>query len=247
MMKLKMLFGIAALASTAAMAQGPQCNHAQLPFQQMTPVPADSTPYVPQNTMPEQCSNPAIEAYIADWEAGKIDFNTIKPNDSIAADQRFCKTLDDHGNVLEAKNCDPKNSPVGYIWKELSDSPMVIGITNGLKSDHEPHFHGQPECYYVVNGSSKTLANNKFETLAKGQYFYIPGAHIHNTPILNKEGLGVFYWYPNNAHFDGFKYYWRKDVKNLRVAEEAFDRVDAIRKRDLNLGPYGTNEAFFKK
>ncbi|MGL4936879.1 MAG: cupin domain-containing protein, partial [Shewanella sp.] len=45
----------------------------------------------------------------------------------------------------------------------------------------------------------------------------------------------------------GFKYYWRKDVKNLRVAEEAFDRVDEIRKRDLNLGPYGTNEAFFKK
>ncbi|MGL4516938.1 MAG: cupin domain-containing protein, partial [Shewanella sp.] len=65
MMKLKMLFGIAALASTSAMAQGPQCNHAQLPYQQMTPVPYDSSPYVPQDTMPEQCRNPEIEAYIA--------------------------------------------------------------------------------------------------------------------------------------------------------------------------------------
>nr|WP_228371098.1 hypothetical protein [Shewanella piezotolerans] len=56
----------------------------------------------------------------------------------------------------------------------------------------------------------------------------------------------MMYWYPNNAHFNGFKYYWRKNVKNLSVAEEAFDRVDEIRKRDLNLGPYGTNEKVFK-
>ncbi|MCC4834870.1 cupin domain-containing protein [Shewanella sp. 10N.7] len=246
-MKLKMIFGIAALASTAAVAQGPQCNHAQLPYQQTTPVPFDSSVHAPQNTMPIQCSNPEVEAYIADWEAGKIDFNTIQANDSIAKDQRFCKTLDNEGNVLEAKNCEVANSPVGYIWKDLADSPVVIGITNGGKSDHEPHFHGQPECYYVVNGGSKTLAENKFQPLEKGQYFYIPGNAIHNTPILEDKGLGVMYWYPNNANFDGFKYYWRRDVKNLRVAEEAFDRVDEIRKRDLNLGPYGTNEAIFKK
>ncbi|RTR37202.1 cupin domain-containing protein [Shewanella canadensis] len=247
MMKLKMMFGLAALASTTALAAGPQCNHAQLPFQQMTPVPYDSTPYSPEDTMPAQCSDPMVEAYIADWEAGKIDFNSIKSNDSIAVDQRFCKTMDDEGNIMEAKNCDLKNAPVGYLWKELSDSPMVMGITNGGKSDHAPHFHGQPECYYVVNGEGKTLADNKFQTLGTGQYFYIPGATIHNTPIMSDKGLGVMYWYPKNAHFDGFKYYWRKDVKNLRVAEEAFDRVDEIRKRDLNLGPYGTNEAFFKK
>lgn len=246
-MKLKMIFGMAALTSAAAFAQGPQCDHAQLPYQQMTPVPYDSTPYSPQDAMPVQCSNPMVEAYIADWEAGKIDFTTIQSNSSIAADQRFCKTLDDDGNVLEVKDCDKSKSPVGYIWKELSDSPMVMGITDGGKSDHAPHFHGQPECYYVVNGEGKTLADNKFQTLATGQYFYIPGATIHNTPIMSDKGLGVMYWYPNNAHFDGFKYYWRKDVKNLRVAEEAFDRVDEIRKRDLDLGPYGTNEAVFKK
>lgn len=245
-MKLKMIFGIAAIASTAAVAQGPQCDHAQLPYQQMTPVPYDSTPYSPQDTMPVQCSNPEVEAYIADWEAGKINFNSIQSNSSIAADQRFCKTLDDDGNVLEVKDCDKSKSPVGYIWKELSDSPVVIGITDGGKSDHAPHFHGQPECYYVVTGGSKTLADNKFQSLSLGQYFYIPGATIHNTPIMSDKGLGVMYWYPNNAHFDGFKYYWRKDVKNLRVAEEAFDRVDEIRKRDLNLGPYGTNEKVFK-
>ncbi|MCK8046197.1 cupin domain-containing protein [Shewanella sp. 1CM18E] len=247
MMKLKMMFGIAALTSTAALAQGPQCDHAQLPYQQMTPVPYDSTPYAPQDTMPAQCANPEVEAYIAAWEAGEIDFTTIKSNSSIPADQQFCKSLDDDGNVLEIADCDKSKSPVGYIWKELSDSPTVIGITDGGRSDHAPHFHGQPECYYVVTGESQTLAQNKFQKLSLGQYFYIPGATIHNTPILSDKGLGVMYWYPNNAHFNGFKYYWRKDVQNLRVAEEAFDRVDEIRKRDLNLGPYGTNEAIFKK
>ncbi|WP_028767429.1 MULTISPECIES: cupin domain-containing protein [Shewanella] len=247
MMKLKMMFGIAALTSTAALAQGPQCDHAQLPYQQMTPVPYDSTPYAPQDTMPEQCANPEVEAYIAAWEAGEIDFTTIKSNSSIPADQQFCKSLDDDGNILEIADCDKSKSPVGYIWKELSDSPTVIGITDGGRSDHAPHFHGQPECYYVVTGESQTLAQNKFQKLSLGQYFYIPGATIHNTPILSDKGLGVMYWYPNNAHFNGFKYYWRKDVQNLRVAEEAFDRVDEIRKRDLNLGPYGTNEAIFKK
>lgn len=246
-MKLKMMFGIAALTSTAALAQGPQCDHAQLPYQQMTPVPYDSTPYAPQDTMPEQCANPEVEAYIAAWEAGEIDFTTIKSNSSIPADQQFCKSLDDDGNILEIADCDKSKSPVGYIWKELSDSPTVIGITDGGRSDHAPHFHGQPECYYVVTGESQTLAQNKFQKLSLGQYFYIPGATIHNTPILSDKGLGVMYWYPNNAHFNGFKYYWRKDVQNLRVAEEAFDRVDEIRKRDLNLGPYGTNEAIFKK
>lgn len=246
MMKLKIMITAAALASATAMAAGPSCNHAQLPYQQMTPVPMDSTPYTPQDTMPEQCRDPQVEAYIADWEAGKVDFNTIKSNSSIAPDQRFCKTMDDDGNIMEAENCELKNAPVGYLWKELSDSPVVIGITNGGKSDHAPHFHGQPECYYVVTGESKTLSDNKFRDLKLGQYFYIPGTAIHNTPILTDKGLGVMYWYPKNAHFDGFKYYWRKDVKNLRVAEEAFDRVDEIRKRDLDLGPYGTNEARFK-
>ncbi|MGI3004466.1 cupin domain-containing protein [Shewanella algae] len=247
MMKSKYFVGLLAFVSTCSLAQGPQCTHAQLPYQQATPVPFDSSPYVPQDTMPEQCRDPMVEAYIRDWEAGKVDFNTIKANSSIAEDQRFCKTMDDKGNIMEAKNCDLKNAPVGYLWKELSDSPVVIGITNGGKSDHEPHFHGQPECYYVVTGESPTLADNKFRQLKKGQYFYIPGNAIHNTPIMSDKGLGVMYWYPNNAHFDGFKYYWRRDVKNLRVAEEAFDRVDAIRKRDLGLGPYGTNEALFKK
>ncbi|MGO3346324.1 MAG: hypothetical protein ACTIM4_13790 [Marinomonas sp.] len=244
-MKFKLFLTLASLASTSAIAAGPE--HAQLPYQQMTPVPYDSSPYSPQDTMPEQCNNPLVKAYIDDWKNKKVNFNTIKANASIAPDQRFCKTMDDEGNIMEAKNCSLEHAPVGYLWKELSDSPIVIGITNGSKSDHAPHFHGQPECYYVVSGGSKTLADNKFKTLTLGQYFYIPGAAIHNTPILTNKGLGVIYWYPKNAHFDGFKYYWRKDVKNLHVAEEAFDRVDAIRKRDLNLGPYGTNEDFFKK
>lgn len=55
-------------------------------------------------------------------------------------------------------------------------------------------------------------------------------------------GLGVLYWYPKNAHFNGFQYHWRRDVKYLSPAEEAFDKVDEVRRRDLNIGPYGTNQ-----
>ncbi|MGL4668088.1 MAG: cupin domain-containing protein [Saezia sp.] len=245
-MKNILIISLISIFGSVATAQTPSFDMAQRPYQQPTPVPFDSSPYTPQNTLPEECRNPQVEAYISDWEAGKVNFTTIQANDSIAKDQRFCKTLDDEGNISEAQNCDRKNSPVGYIWKELSDSPVVIGITDGGKSDHEPHFHGQPECYYVVNGQGMTLADNQYVPLTKGQYFYIPGNAIHNTPIMGEEGLGVIYWYPQNAHFDGFKYYWRRDVKNLRVAEEAFDRVDQLRMRDLKLGPYGTNAAVFK-
>ncbi|MBY5981921.1 cupin domain-containing protein [Ferrimonas balearica] len=247
MMKPVALILTALLAGNAYAGHG---EHAfkmeQRPYQQPTAIPYDYSPYSPQTTMPEQCRDPLVEQYIADWEAGKIDFNTITANDSIAKDQRFCKGLDNDGNILEVKGCDLNNAPVGYLWKELADYPLTIGITNGGKSDHEPHFHGQPECYYAVSGRARTLADGEYKWMEKGMYFYIPGNTIHNTPITEEEGFGVLYWYPKNAHFDGFKYYWRKDVKNLRVAEEAFDRVDIMRKAAMGLGPYGTNEARFK-
>eukprot|EP00121_Abeoforma_whisleri_P005142 Awhi_evm1s4652 len=110
-----------------------------------------------------------------------------------------------------------------------------------MKSDHEPHFHAEPECYYVVNGQSKTLTTQGFQVLSTGQYFYIPGWTIHNTPILNDDGLGVLYWYPGQSNFSSFKYYWVKDVQDNNQAISAFEGVDDARRRDLNLGPYGTN------
>ena len=240
----KLLLLTAVLLSQTALAETP--DHEQFAYQEPLYVPRWSNPNLPSDTMPEACRNPEVERYIADWEAGKIDFKTIRANDSIAADQRFCKSLDDKGNVLEVKSCKYQDSPVGYLWKDLSDSPVVIGITDGGMSDHEPHYHAQPECYYVVNGESKTLADGRFVDLRKGQYFYIPGNTIHNTPIYEK-GLGVLYWYPKNARFAGFNYHWRRDVKYLTPAEEAFERVDEVRKRDLNIGPYGTNEKVFGK
>lgn len=233
-----------AAVSCAASAQ--EYAHEQFAYQEPLYVPRWSTPYLPQDTMPEACRNPEVEAYIRDWEAGRIDFRTIRANDSIPKDQQFCKSLDDKGNILEVKSCRHEDSPVGYIWKDLADAPVVIGITDGGMSDHEPHYHSQPECYYAVKGEGMTLADGRFVPLKKGQYFYIPGNTIHNTPIYEK-GLGVLYWYPKNAHFNGFQYHWRRDVKYLTPAEEAFDKVDEVRRRDLNIGPYGTNQTVFGK
>ena len=58
--------------------------------------------------------------------------------------------MDEGGNVV---NCDcVHTSPVHYVWRMLADFPIVIGITRGVKSDHEPHFHEEDECYFVVDG-----------------------------------------------------------------------------------------------
>jgi oxalate decarboxylase/phosphoglucose isomerase-like protein (cupin superfamily) len=194
------------------------------------PVPEVSSSFRPQNKIPSQCKNTLVETYIADLESSKVNFNTIKANYSITKDQNYIKTMDNKGDIFEIKYSDKKMSPVGYIWKELADSPIVIGITEGVKSDHAPHFHKEAECYYVVSGRARTLSNNKFIWMEKGQYFYIPSNTIHNTPITESDGLSVLYWYPQNANFNKFKYYWRNNVEGSPKAIDAFDKVDIIRK-----------------
>ena len=210
-------------------------------------IPREYSPYAPQDTMPDECRNPLVEQYIEDWEAGLVDFNTIRPDDTIPADQQYCKTLDQDGNYIEAKDCKLENAVAGYLWKELSDAPVVIGITNGKVSDHDPHFHCQPECYYAVSGRARTLAQGEYQWMETGQYFYIPGNTLHNTPITEQEGFGVLYWFPNSACFKGFKYYWRKDVKNHPQALRVFDRVNVLRSIGMGLGSYGANEHIFKE
>lgn len=217
----------------------------QQPYQQATQVPFVTTPFAPGKTMPAECENEKVSSYIADWESGKISFVSVKPDETIPAEKYGCLTIDDSGNISEAAQCSLDNAPVGYLWKELSDWPVTIGITNGRPSDHEPHYHGQPECYYAVTGRARTLAQGEYKWMETGDYFYIPGNTIHNTPIEDPEGFGVLYWYPKNGHFDGFTYYWRKDVKYLRPAEAAFDEVDLMRKAATGLEPYGQNETYF--
>ncbi|WP_211783555.1 cupin domain-containing protein [Falsirhodobacter algicola] len=253
------------LAFAAVMAAGPVCAQdapsvaeqqmaehghfitAQQPYQQATQIPYVTSPFAPSKTMPEACANATVEAYISKWESGEIDFDSIAPDDSIPESRRGCLTFDADGNITEAAQCSLENAPVGYLWKELSDWPVTIGITNGKPSDHNPHFHGQPECYYAVSGRARTLAQGQYQWMETGDYFYIPGNTLHNTPIEDPTGFGVLYWYPDNGHFDGFKYYWRKDVEYLRPAEEAFDEVDIMRKAAMGLGSYGTNEEYFEQ
>lgn len=248
--KMQMKFTVFSLTCTAAFTAGfvqaaEEYSHEQLPYEAPVVVPFDSTRFEISDRIPAACRNEKVEALIRDLEAGKITFQTIAADETIPQDSRYCKTLDDNGQIHECKDCDVKNSPVGYFWKEISDWPVTIGITDGVPGDHEPHFHPQSECYYIVKGQTKFLVNNHYEDLKKGQYAYIPGNTIHNIPSFH--GVTNLYWYPKDGHFAGFHYYWRKDVKNLRAAREAFDRVDEYRKRDLGLGKYGTNADKFPK
>jgi hypothetical protein len=198
-----------------------------------------STSFLPQKMMPENCSHPIVEKYISEIEKGEYDFDTIPYHESIPENDRVIKTLDLNGNVIISPNGNPLESPVKYVWKQLCDHPIVIGITLGVKGDHEPHFHHEPECYYVVQGSTKTLCQNKYIDLTKGDYLYIPGDTIHNTPIVGDNEFSVLYWFPNHSQFSTFQYYWKKN--SAAECVELFQKVDEIRQRDLQLGSYEQN------
>ncbi len=205
------------------------------------PTPLTSSTYAPQWTIPAECKDPLAEKYIAGLQSGKFTLANIKADDTIAKDKRNWLTFDDSGkNVVECKDGDIKNSPSNYCWKELSDSPSVMGIVSMGKTDHAPHFHPQGECYYIADGKTETLAQNQMQTIEKGQYFFINDYAIHNIPNLNDEKLTIFYWYPGDANWGSFKYYWKSDVENHQPAEAAFDKVDVIRQAAWGFGPYGT-------
>lgn len=187
--------------------------------------PNVSSPFIPQYTIPENCKHPLVESYIRDLQGGLCDFDTIHYHESIPLDQRYVKTMDLQGNVIPLKDKDISKSPVKYCWKLLADAPIVIGITKGLESDHEPHFHREDECYFVVDGSGMTLCNSTFMKLSKNQYFFIPGNTIHNTPIL-RDGLSILFWYPNDKYFENFKYFWKHNSPEYL---EQFETVDKIR------------------
>ncbi|MGS0724900.1 cupin domain-containing protein [Shewanella sp. 0m-11] len=207
------------------------------------PVPLHSSTQVPQNTIPEQCRDPLAEEYIAGLQSGKYTLANIPSDDTIAKNKRHWLTFDESGkNVVECKNGDISNSPENYCWKELSDAPSVIGVVAMGKTDHAPHFHQEAECYYIASGHTETLADGQMATIGKGDYLFIDSNAIHNIPNLNDENLTIFYWYPGDAKWDTFKYYWRDDVKNHLPAEAAFDRVDQVRKAAWGFGKYGTNK-----
>jgi mannose-6-phosphate isomerase-like protein (cupin superfamily) len=195
-----------------------------------TPVPMVSSPYAPQFAIPDNCRHPLVETYISDLESGRVTFETIQCHESVHVDDRGVKTMDEWGNVVNW-DC-VHTSPVHYVWRMLADFPIVIGITRGVKSDHEPHFHKEDECYFVIDGCGVTLCNGAYTKLEKGHYFYIPGNTIHNTPILD-QGLSVLFWFPNHAHFSRVRYYWKRDVAGNDEALERFETVDRIRSEHL--------------
>jgi mannose-6-phosphate isomerase-like protein (cupin superfamily) len=222
-------------------------------------LPELSSPYFPQKTMPNNCSHPLVEKYIRGIEAGLFSFETLEPDESVQ-DKRT-KTMDSTGNIIES-NGNPLESAVGYVWKQLCDHPIVIGVTQGVDSDHDPHYHLEPECYYVISGKAKTLCNDQYIDLQRGDYFFIPGNTIHNTPILPTAAtattvtttetetetggvstgptpFSVLYWFPMNHTFSSFEYRWKRNSTDCEVIDR-FRKIDHIRERDLRLEPYGT-------
>ena len=219
----------------------PRKNRTRTPI-----IPNVSTPFQPQDKMPEEAKHPLVESYIEKLQSGQEDVDSIEPNSSISQENRHWKTMTKDHQICKAKDGNPQRSPIGYIWKELSDDPIVVGITKGVLSDHAPHFHSQPECYYAVKGWAPTLTQGKYAVFKKGQYLYIPRNTIHNTPITDSKGFSVLYWFPKSRNFTSIKYHTQRRTKGSKECRDAFQQVDMIRQRDLSLGPYGSNHRFFK-
>jgi oxalate decarboxylase/phosphoglucose isomerase-like protein (cupin superfamily) len=190
-----------------------------------------SSSYYPSKNIPLEAYNTLIIDYIKGFTSGKLTFENVEADNTVKGLDRKIQTFYKNQIIyLESSDL----SDYDYIWKQLSDYPFVIGITKGQKSDHKPHYHAEAECYYVISGKALTLCDSKYVELQKGDYFYIPGNTIHNTPITSEEGFSVLYWYPNNHTFNSFKYYWKDNVEDKNV-KNAFKSVDTIRKEFLNL------------
>jgi hypothetical protein len=182
-------------------------------------------PTIPSYEIPTECLNDSVLKYIKELEHNHTNFFDIKPDSTI--NSTYCKTIDSNKNIIDVDcQTDLNNVSLGYIWKELSDYPSVIGITKGRKSDHEPHFHNQAECYYAYDGDTLTLSNGTFNPINQTQYLFIPSNVIHNTPILNDK-FGVLYWFPFDSNFSSFMYYYDYNVDD--ETKKVFDIVDQIR------------------
>ena len=178
-----------------------------------------------QRTFPVNSYHPIVSDYISKFKSGELTFEIIAEQFSDKIE-----TFDENNNIICYPSSDPSFSFVKYIWIQLSDEPIVIGITNGVKSDHKPHYHSEVECYYVIKGNTKTLYEGKYIDLCEGDFFKIESNVIHNTPLLNNENFVLLYWFPNNSRFSTFNYYWIDNVTDEEKIEE-FKNIDRLRKK----------------
>ena len=214
-----------------------------------TSLPQISSYFLPQRTFPENSYHPLVEKYISLLTSNFYTFETIPIDDSVPKENSGIKTFDINNNIIPFNSSSLSLSPVGYVWKQLCDTPIVIGITKGIQSDHQPHYHNEIECYYVLKGKAVTLCNNQYIELNEGDFFYIPSNTIHNTPLLyDNIEFHLLYWFPNNSNFNTFQYYWIHNVTNQQAIDR-FRQVDEIRRKELQLESYDVsrNKKQFKR
>lgn len=178
-----------------------------------------------QRTFPPNSYHPIVADYISKFKSGELTFEIIAEQFSDKIE-----TFDENNNIISYPSSDPSFSFVKYIWIQLNDEPIVIGITNGVKSDHKPHYHAEVECYYVIKGKTKTLYEEKYIDLCEGDFFKIESNVIHNTPLLNNENFILLYWFPNNSRFSTFNYYWIDNATDEDKIEE-FKNINKLRKK----------------
>lgn len=177
----------------------------------------------PGPLMPQGCREPLAEQYIELLKQKKWDSDSI-PAQAHVQDARWI-TWDKDQNLIPCPKGGVAKSPVKFCWRALSDAPHVMGIVRLAKVNAKPHFHSQEECFYTVSGKGETWAQKRMAPLKKGHYLHISPSTIHYTKNLQKTELVLLYWFPKDARFETFKYFFR-------------DNVDATKKKVFDQVPY---------
>ena len=100
------------------------------------PVPAVWSSHLPLD-VPPKCLPRTYGAL----ESGRSTLDTLAAHESTTPDDRGIMSMDADGNGITLSHSDASQSHVGYVWRSLCDVRLVCGITQGVVSDHNPHFH----------------------------------------------------------------------------------------------------------
>ncbi len=190
-------------------------------------------PYV-QAGFPKECDVPGakniqkakelIEAY----EKGKISIDQFPCDDSVPG---IWQTWGANGSVVPIPGGEI-NTPGQYGFKFLSDrkdsTPLGISARFG-PYDNIPHYHREPEWFYVLQGEALLNVGGSFHPFKKGDIVYFEENVIHDMIIVKPELFVHFWGFPFDPDWKSYAYYTRENTRENEQIQRIFDEVDEMR------------------
>lgn len=197
------------------------------------PSASDSTQHHPvkfnQVGLPGRCYKQKVHDLIVMYESGKLQMKDFPADHSVSGDW---ETWSKKGKGTDRCPGGEVKKTGDYCWKFLSDRedsfPMGVSVRYG-PYNNTPHYHQEPECFYVLKGQSMLNVAGRYVEVSKGDVISIDRSAIHDLTVSKETTFAHLWWFPDHAPWKSVKYYWRKDAKNPQ-ALKAFNRVDHMKK-----------------